>query len=71
MNVRAAEHSETGALARLWFDGWQDAHAEILPVDWLFIYCLFIARGRWAEALEGSRQDRPGEFGCLPGPDLM
>lgn len=29
--ARAAASSEIDALARLWFDGWQDAHAEILP----------------------------------------
>lgn len=26
-----AEPSETAVLARLWYDGWQDAHAAILP----------------------------------------
>jgi GNAT superfamily N-acetyltransferase len=31
MKVRAAEPGETGALARLWYDGWQDAHAAIVP----------------------------------------
>jgi hypothetical protein len=45
--------------------------ANLFPRRWLFIYWLFIARGLWAEALEGSRQDRPDEIGCLPGPDLM
>lgn len=31
MTARSADPSETGALARLWYDGWQDAHAAILP----------------------------------------
>jgi len=31
MLVRPAAHSEIDALARLWYDGWQDAHAAILP----------------------------------------
>lgn len=31
MTARSADPSETGALARLWYDGWQDAHATILP----------------------------------------
>jgi GNAT superfamily N-acetyltransferase len=31
MNIRPVEPSEIGALARLWYDGWQDAHAAILP----------------------------------------
>jgi ribosomal protein S18 acetylase RimI-like enzyme len=29
--VRPAQRSEVSALARLWYDGWQDAHAAILP----------------------------------------
>ena len=29
--VRAAESAEVGILARIWYDGWQDAHARILP----------------------------------------
>lgn len=33
MDVRAAEEGEIGHLARLWYDGWQDAHAEILPAE--------------------------------------
>jgi ribosomal protein S18 acetylase RimI-like enzyme len=31
MDVRAADGSEIEALAKLWYDAWQDAHAEILP----------------------------------------
>ena len=31
MDVRAAEPSEIQPLARLWYDAWQDAHAQILP----------------------------------------
>ena len=31
MQVRHAEAAEVDALARLWHDGWQDAHASILP----------------------------------------
>jgi ribosomal protein S18 acetylase RimI-like enzyme len=33
MDVRLAERSELDALARLWYDAWQDAHAEILPAE--------------------------------------
>jgi GNAT superfamily N-acetyltransferase len=33
MNVRAALESEIDLLARLWFDGWRDAHATILPPE--------------------------------------
>jgi len=33
MVVRAAEASELDALAQLWYDGWRDAHAAILPPE--------------------------------------
>jgi GNAT superfamily N-acetyltransferase len=31
MSARPADPSETDVLTRLWYDGWQDAHAKILP----------------------------------------
>jgi ribosomal protein S18 acetylase RimI-like enzyme len=31
MNSRPAEPGEIPALARLWYDGWRDAHAAIVP----------------------------------------
>jgi len=31
MDVRAAEEAEIDHLAQVWYDGWQDAHAQILP----------------------------------------
>jgi len=33
MDIRFAEAAEIGPLARLWYDGWQDAHAQILPAE--------------------------------------
>ncbi len=33
MDVRAAEDSEVEQLARLWFDGWHDAHAQVVPAE--------------------------------------
>ena len=33
MDVRAAKETEIDHLAKLWYDGWQDAHAEILPKE--------------------------------------
>jgi GNAT superfamily N-acetyltransferase len=30
-NIRDAKSSELGMLAKIWFDGWQDAHARIVP----------------------------------------
>ena len=31
MDIRDAERSEIELLTQLWYDGWQDAHADILP----------------------------------------
>lgn len=33
MEPRPAQPADVPALARLWYDGWQDAHAEILPAE--------------------------------------
>jgi GNAT superfamily N-acetyltransferase len=30
-NIRDAQLSEIGQLTKIWFDGWQDAHARIVP----------------------------------------
>ena len=33
MNVRAAEEGEIDCLAKIWYDGWHDGHAQIVPVE--------------------------------------
>lgn len=33
MDVRNAEEQEVEALAKIWYDGWKDAHWEILPEE--------------------------------------
>lgn len=33
MDVRDVEAAEIGQLAKLWYDSWQDAHAQILPAE--------------------------------------
>ena len=33
IDIRAADKSEIDALAALWYEGWQDAHAQILPAE--------------------------------------
>lgn len=45
MDVRPAEAVDIDHLARVWYDGWQDAHAKILPAE--------LARAR---TLEGFRR---------------
>ncbi len=32
-DIRAADESEIDHLAALWYDGWQDAHAQIVPAE--------------------------------------
>jgi len=33
VTIRAAEEAEVDYLAKLWYDGWQDAHARIVPAE--------------------------------------
>jgi GNAT superfamily N-acetyltransferase len=33
MDVRSAGAAEVNHLARIWYDGWQDAHARIVPAE--------------------------------------
>ncbi len=33
MDVRTAEEGEIGDLARIWYDGWHEAHAQIVPAE--------------------------------------
>lgn len=33
MDVRAAEEAEVDALAKLWYEAWQDAHSRIVPAE--------------------------------------
>lgn len=33
IDVRRAERAEIDHLARVWYDGWQDAHAPIVPAE--------------------------------------
>ena len=55
MKVRCAEQSEIDGLARIWFDGWQDAHAQILPVELRRLRTLESFRDRLQAALPSVR----------------
>jgi hypothetical protein len=33
MDVRAAQEREIDHLARIWYDGWHEAHAPIVPEE--------------------------------------
>jgi ribosomal protein S18 acetylase RimI-like enzyme len=74
MDVRAAESSEIGALAKIWYDGWQDAHAEILPKELAQIRTLESFRDQLRAALPEVRVIGPlGEpegFCLIKGEEL-
>lgn len=53
--VRPAEGSELDHLARVWYDGWQDAHAGIVPDALARLRTLDSFRDRLAAALDHIR----------------
>lgn len=53
--VRGAVEEDLDALARLWFDGWQDAHAAILPAEIAKHQTLASFRERLVAALSNTR----------------
>ena len=55
MDIRNAETSEIGLLAQLWYDGWQDAHSRILPVELARIRTLESFKERLAQLLQNVR----------------
>ena len=55
MPVRAAQQSEIDALAKIWHDGWQDAHARILPAKLARYRTLESFRQRLQAALPSVR----------------
>lgn len=55
ITVRDAEAADSDTLAKLWFDGWQDAHASILPNAITEDRTLASFRERLVEALSNTR----------------
>jgi ribosomal protein S18 acetylase RimI-like enzyme len=55
MHVRAAEEPEIDHLARLWYEGWQDAHAQIVPAELRRLRTLDSFRQRLQTALPDTR----------------
>lgn len=55
MRIRPADPCEVDTLARLWHDGWQDAHAKILPAALARIRTLGNFRERLQAALAHVR----------------
>jgi GNAT superfamily N-acetyltransferase len=55
VHVRDADQAEIGQLAKLWYDGWQDAHAQILPPELARVRTLESFRDRLQAALPTVR----------------
>jgi len=55
MRVRPADEAEINQLARIWYDGWQDAHARILPAEIAKLRTLESLRDRLEAALPEIR----------------
>lgn len=72
--VRSASAGDVDALARLWFDGWQDAHAEILPAELQRLRTLESFRDRLQKALADVRvigpEGEPIGFSMVKGDEL-
>ena len=74
MSVRPAEAAEIDHLAKVWYDGWQDAHARILPAELTRIRTLESFRDRLEAALQDVRVvgpfPRPVGFCIVKGDEL-
>jgi GNAT superfamily N-acetyltransferase len=74
MNVRPAEAADIDHLATVWYDGWQDAHAKLLPEELARARTLGSFRTRMAEALADVRVVGPAGaplgFCMLKGDEL-
>jgi GNAT superfamily N-acetyltransferase len=74
MTVRDAKPSEIDALAKIWFDGWQDAHAHLLPEALARLRTLDSFRERLGAALDRVRvvgpTDVPLSFFMTKGSEL-
>jgi ribosomal protein S18 acetylase RimI-like enzyme len=55
MDIRTAEVSEIDALARLWRDGWRDAHEAIVPKELARLRTPESFRARMADGLSDVR----------------
>lgn len=55
MDVRAGEEADVDPLARLWYDGWMEAHARIVPPELVQVRTLESFRERIQAALRDVR----------------
>ncbi len=72
--IRNARLTEIGQLAKIWYDGWQDAHARILPAELARLRALESFGERLRSSLASVRvaevADAPVGFCMLKGAEL-
>ena len=72
--IRDAHPSELGQLAKLWFDGWREAHAQIVPAELVPFRTLQSFDERLRRAKNGPRvaavSGNPVGFYLLKGTEL-
>jgi ribosomal protein S18 acetylase RimI-like enzyme len=72
--LRDAQVRDIGPLASIWYDGWQDAHARILPIELALLRTRESFEERLREALGSVRvaeaADAPVGFCMLRGDEL-
>jgi ribosomal protein S18 acetylase RimI-like enzyme len=72
--IRDARATEIGQLATIWYEGWQDAHARILPVELARLRTLESFGARLRSSLASVRvaglNDAPTGFCILKGAEL-
>lgn len=59
MDIRAADETEVDALAQLWYAGWQDAHATLVPAELAKHRTLESFRERMRAGLKATRVAGP------------
>jgi GNAT superfamily N-acetyltransferase len=74
MTVRAAEAGDVDRLAKIWYDGWHDAHAEVVPAELTRVRTLERFRDRLEAALPNVRvvdvHGEPAGFSIVKGNEL-
>jgi len=72
--VRDADEAELDHLAKLWYDGWQDAHAALMPAELRRLRTLASFRDRLHAGLDHIRvigpRGAPLAFSMLKGHEL-
>ena len=74
MKVRSADERDLAQLAQVWFDGWHEAHAQIVPPELTRLRTVESFRDRLRAALPDVRvvdaSGAPAGFSVLKGDEL-